>query len=241
MASEALKSAAMAQAAAIEANRGSVSKAVDYLKNKNITAALGKIRAVRSSIADSIRSKEVLKQRAIAARNHLGEGINAGFETAKPTLLALAERRDAIRNHISDVAVSTYENHRVFVGEKFNKVVAPKLLAMSDNTGLSRVNSSTLTETLTDAHKVLSVRVSGKLRGLNIAHHPAAAEAVAFVAVLIPLLAWLAACAYMLYKALGLGCSKIPELVYFGNMFWCAYCLVLFSIVMLLGQVGPSE
>jgi hypothetical protein len=45
----------------------------------------------------------------------------------------------------------------------------------------------------------------------------------------------------MLYKACGLFYSGIPELVYFGNMFWCAYCLVLFSVVMFLGQVGPSE
>jgi hypothetical protein len=42
---------------------------------------------VRSSIADTLRSKEELKQRAVAARDHFGEGIHAGLDTAMPTLL----------------------------------------------------------------------------------------------------------------------------------------------------------
>jgi hypothetical protein len=75
-------------------------------------------------------------------------------------ILALAERRDAIKTHVTDMAKTSYENHRVFVPEKFNKVVAPKLRAQWDNTGLSQVSRSTLTDSWTDAHKGLSVRVS---------------------------------------------------------------------------------
>lgn len=39
-----------------------------------------------------------------------------------------------------------------------------------------------------------------------------------------------------LYRAVKLGYSSLPSLVYFGNMFWCVYFGILFAIFFLLGQ-----
>jgi hypothetical protein len=198
---------------------------------------------VRASIADSIRSKEALREKLTEARGKVADGFNVGYEAvqgqaeaARPAIMGLAERHEALRrgaaNRIQGVKTLTLEHKRV-VDEKFAKVMAPRLQAMSDESGLSLVDGSSLV----NAHKALSVHVAGALKGYNIvANHDAAAEAIAFLAMLLPLVGWLAACAYMLYKAVTLGYSSLPSLVYFGNMFWCAYFGILFSIVFFLGQ-----
>ena len=241
MASEALRSAARAQAVAAEAQRGSVAKAIDYVKNKNVTAAMEKIRAVRAAVAESIRSKEAIKTKIAEARGKVANGFNAGYESvqtraeaARPAIVKLAESRESLRNKIKGVRETTAEHKRI-VDEKFAAVVAPRLRSVGDNTGLSLVDPGS---TLTNAHKKLSQHVAGALRGYNIvsANHDAAAEIIAFLTMLLPLLGWLAACVYMLCKAARLGYSSLPNVVYFGNMFWCAYFGILFSIVFFLGQ-----
>lgn len=238
MASEALKSAAAAQAAALEASRGSVAKAIDYVKNKNVTAAMERIRAVRAKIAETIRSKEALKTNLAMARDSARDKFSSGYESvqtsaeaARPVIVKLAEHREAMRNKIHGMRDLTLE-HKRLVDEKFSKVMAPRLQAMSDNSGLSLVDGSTLT----NAHKALSTHVAGALKGYNIEAHGALAELIAFLAMLLPLVGWVVACGYMLYRAVQLGYSSLPSMVYYGNMFWCAYFGVLLSIVMLLGQ-----
>lgn len=194
--------AAAAQAAAAEASQGSAAKAIDYIKNMNVTAAVEKIRRVRAAIADTVRSKDTT-----TASWKVSDGFNAGYETvqtraeaARPVIVKLAESREALRNKIEGVKSLTLEHKRA-VDEKFARVMAPRLQevqkAVSATTSLLSVDDSTLKK----AHKALSVHVAGALKGYNKGSNndDFAPEAIAFLVMLLPLVGWLAACAYMVW------------------------------------------
>ena len=263
MASEALKSAAAAQVAATAASRGTVARAVDYLRTKNVTAAVEQIRKVRAGIADTIRSKDTLRANLVNARGKVVHGLATGLdeaeEAARPAATRLAEGQQALRMRIAGVRHTT-SMHRRAVDEKFAKVIAPRLRAATNVSGVRSMDVAAIT----DAHRALSLHMAGALRGHRVADHSqdgataaaaaagaqgygmsrqsdAVAEMLAFLAMVLPLVGWLAACGYLVYEAAKLGYSSLPNLVYFSNLFWCVYVGILFLIVLLLGQEPMAD